>query len=59
MPSAIKDIEKVTNHDSGLLGFFKKSSTQLGLRGHSEFIHFGRYLSDINNTAFPLSIKMQ
>jgi adenylosuccinate lyase len=42
---AIKDIEKVTNHDV------------IGLSEFKEFIHFGLTSQDINNTAIPLSIK--
>ncbi|WP_438962269.1 adenylosuccinate lyase [Nonlabens sp.] len=55
---AIKDIEKVTNHDVKAVEYFiKEQFDQLGLEEHKEFIHFGLTSQDINNTAIPLSIK--
>lgn len=55
---AIKDIEKVTNHDVKAVEYFiKEKFDQLGLSKHKEFIHFGLTSQDINNTAVPLSIK--
>ena len=55
---AVKDIEKVTNHDVKAVEYFiKKKFDELGLSGHKEFIHFGLTSQDINNTAVPLSIK--
>ncbi|GAL00345.1 adenylosuccinate lyase [Nonlabens ulvanivorans] len=55
---AIKDIEKVTNHDVKAVEYFiKEQFDQLGLQAHKEFIHFGLTSQDINNTAIPLSIK--
>jgi adenylosuccinate lyase len=54
----IKDIEKVTNHDVKALEYFlKKKLDEGGLSGLKEFVHFGLTSQDINNTAFPLSIK--
>lgn len=55
---AIKDIEKVTNHDVKAVEYFiKEKFDKLGLSKHKEFIHFGLTSQDINNTAVPLSIK--
>jgi adenylosuccinate lyase len=55
---AIKDIEKVTNHDVKAVEYFIKEQFEiLGLSAHKEFIHFGLTSQDINNTAIPLSIK--
>lgn len=55
---AIKDIEKVTNHDVKAVEYFIKNAFDtLGLEAHKEFIHFGLTSQDINNTAIPLSIK--
>ena len=55
---AIKDIEKVTNHDVKSVEYFiKQKFDELGLSEHKEFIHFGLTSQDINNTAIPLSIK--
>jgi len=55
---AIKDIEKVTNHDVKAVEYFiKEEFDKLGLSAYKEFIHFGLTSQDINNTAIPLSIK--
>ncbi|WP_242205106.1 adenylosuccinate lyase [Aestuariivivens insulae] len=55
---AIKDIEKVTNHDVKAVEYFiKEKFDALGLSQYKEFIHFGLTSQDINNTAIPLSIK--
>ena len=56
--NAIKDIEKVTNHDVKAVEYFiKEKFDTLGLSDYKEFIHFGLTSQDINNTAIPLSIK--
>jgi len=56
--AAIKEIEKVTNHDVKAVEYFiKEKFDALGLSDHKEFIHFGLTSQDINNTAIPLSIK--
>lgn len=56
--SAIKEIEKVTNHDVKAVEYFiKERFDKLGLSDYKEFIHFGLTSQDINNTAIPLSIK--
>lgn len=56
--AAIKDIEKVTNHDVKAVEYFiKEKFDTFGLSNFKEFIHFGLTSQDINNTAIPLSIK--
>ncbi len=56
--AAIKEIEKVTNHDVKAVEYFiKEKFDALDLSDHKEFIHFGLTSQDINNTAIPLSIK--
>jgi adenylosuccinate lyase len=56
--SAIKEIEKVTNHDVKAVEYFIKEKFEaLGISEYKEFIHFGLTSQDINNTAIPLSIK--
>lgn len=55
---AIKDIEKVTNHDVKAVEYFiKEKFDALHISEYKEFIHFGLTSQDINNTAVPLSIK--
>jgi len=55
---AIKDIEKVTNHDVKAVEYFiKEKFDALKLSEHKEFIHFGLTSQDINNTSVPLSLK--
>ncbi len=56
--TAIKDIERTTNHDVKAVEYFIKNAFEkLGLSGYKEFIHFGLTSQDINNTAIPLSTK--
>lgn len=56
--SAIKEIEKVTNHDVKAVEYFiKEKFDGLGISEYKELIHFGLTSQDINNTAVPLSIK--
>lgn len=56
--SAIKTIEKTTNHDVKAVEYFvKEQFDKLGLDEYKEFIHFGLTSQDINNTAVPKSIK--
>lgn len=56
--SAIKEIEKTTNHDVKAVEYFIKGKlADLGLSKYEEFIHFGLTSQDINNTAIPLSLK--
>ena len=56
--NAIKDIEKVTNHDVKAVEYFIKDRfEELGISEFKEFIHFGLTSQDINNTSVPLSIK--
>ena len=55
---AIKEIEKVTNHDVKAVEYFiKQQFDALGISQYKEFIHFGLTSQVINNTAIPLSIK--
>lgn len=55
---AIKDIEKVTNHDVKAVEYFiKEKFDGLQLQAYKEFIHFGLTSQDINNTSIPLSLK--
>ena len=55
---AIKDIEKVTNHDVKAVEYFiKEQFDTLNISEYKEFIHFGLTSQDINNTAIPLSLK--
>lgn len=55
---AIKDIEKVTNHDVKAVEYFLRDEfKKLELGDYIEFIHFGLTSQDINNTSVPLSIK--
>ena len=55
---AIKDIEKVTNHDVKAVEYFiKEKFDVLKLEEYKEFIHFGLTSQDINNTSVPLSLK--
>lgn len=55
---AIKETEKVTNHDVKAVEYFiKEKFEELGLSKLKEFIHFGLTSQDINNTAIPLSLK--
>ena len=55
---AIKDIEKVTNHDVKAVEYFiKEKFDALNLDAYKEFIHFGLTSQDINNTSVPLSLK--
>jgi adenylosuccinate lyase len=56
--TAVKEIEKTTNHDVKAVEYFiKKKFEELGLTESKEFIHFGLTSQDINNTAVPLSLK--
>ena len=55
---AIKDIEKVTNHDVKAVEYFLKGKfDEMGFADLKEFIHFGLTSQDINNTSVPLSMK--
>ena len=54
----IKEIEKTTNHDVKAVEYFiKEKFDLLSLQAYKEYIHFGLTSQDINNTAFPLSLK--
>ncbi|MDR0537339.1 MAG: adenylosuccinate lyase [Tannerellaceae bacterium] len=54
----IKETERVTNHDVKAVEYFvKEEFGRLGIGELKEFVHFGLTSQDINNTAFPLSLK--
>ncbi|HMR56460.1 MAG TPA: adenylosuccinate lyase [Cyclobacteriaceae bacterium] len=56
--TAIKEIEKTTNHDVKAVEYFLKNKfDELSLSDYKEFIHFGLTSQDVNNTAIPLSLK--
>lgn len=56
--TAVKEIEKTTNHDVKAVEYFiKKKFDELDLKEYKEFIHFGLTSQDINNTSIPLSLK--
>lgn len=56
--NAIKEIEKITNHDVKAVEYFiKEKFAKLGITEQSEFVHFGLTSQDINNTSIPLSLK--
>ncbi len=55
---AIKQTEKITNHDVKAVEYFiKEKFDTLQIADYKEFIHFGLTSQDINNTAIPLSLK--
>ncbi|GAA4011534.1 adenylosuccinate lyase [Hymenobacter fastidiosus] len=55
---AVKDHERVTNHDVKAIEYFLRDKfAALGLGQYLEFIHFGLTSQDINNTAVPLSLQ--
>ncbi len=55
---AVKEIEKVTNHDVKAVEYFIKDKiVGTGLDDKLEFIHFALTSQDINNTALPMSLK--
>jgi adenylosuccinate lyase len=55
---AIKDIEKITNHDVKAVEYFiKEKFDAAGLSEYKEFIHFGLTSQDINNTALPAMLR--
>ena len=54
----VKEIEATTNHDVKAVEYLiKEKMDALGLERFKEFIHFGLTSQDINNTAFPLTLK--
>ncbi|MBC7888091.1 MAG: adenylosuccinate lyase [Ferruginibacter sp.] len=56
--AAIKETEKITNHDVKAVEYFLKAELNKCNAGHlKEWIHFGLTSQDINNTAIPLSWK--
>ncbi len=56
--SAVKEIEKTTNHDVKAVEYFIKAKLEnLGLNYYKEWVHFGLTSQDINNTSIPWSMK--
>src|SRR5215203_1317940 len=57
--TAIKDIEKTTNHDVKAVEYWIKSKFEARpeLEGASEFVHFACTSEDINNTSHALQLK--
>ena len=57
--SAIKEIEKTTNHDVKAVEYWIKSKFEARpeLSGASEFVHFACTSEDINNTSHALQLK--
>ncbi|AHF14752.1 adenylosuccinate lyase [Niabella soli] len=55
---AIKEIEKITNHDVKAVEYFLKSELdKTDAKEAKEWIHFGLTSQDINNTAIPMLWK--
>ena len=55
----IKMIEKETNHDVKAVEYFlREKFDDFKISEYKEFIHFGLTSQDINNTAFPLALKL-
>jgi adenylosuccinate lyase len=55
---AIKDTEKITNHDVKAVEYFLKSALDnCGAGAVKEWVHFGLTSQDINNTAIPVLWK--
>ena len=55
---AVKDIERITNHDVKAVEYFiKEKMDEMGLADFKEFVHFGLTSQDINNTAIPYGLK--
>ena len=57
--AAVKEIEKVTNHDVKAVEYFiQRKFDEMGIdKKFGEFVHFGLTSQDINNTSIPLSLK--
>jgi adenylosuccinate lyase len=55
----IKNIEKTTNHDVKAVEYLIKGKLEsAGFGRLKEFVHFGLTSQDINNTAFPMMIRV-
>ena len=55
---AIRDIERVTNHDVKSVEYFLKNRTEgTAVHPFREFIHFGCTSEDINNLAYAIMLK--
>ncbi|ANH83762.1 adenylosuccinate lyase [Niabella ginsenosidivorans] len=56
--AAIKEIEKITNHDVKAVEYFLKNELEKTDAGDAkEWVHFGLTSQDVNNTAIPLLWK--
>lgn len=56
--SAVKEIEKTTNHDVKAVEYFIKGKMdEMELGNSREFVHFGLTSQDINNTATPCMLR--
>ncbi len=55
---AVKDIEKVTNHDVKAVEYFiKEKLSAIGLDSAKEWVHFSCTSEDINNSSYALMLK--
>lgn len=55
---AIKEIEKITNHDVKAVEYYIKDCLKSrGIAVNTEWVHFGLTSQDINNTCVPLMLK--
>lgn len=55
---AVKDIEKITNHDVKAVEYFiKEKLTKMGFDSAKEWVHFSCTSEDINNTSYALMVK--
>jgi len=55
---AVKDIEKVTNHDVKAVEYFiKEKLSAIGLNSAKEWVHFSCTSEDINNSSYALMLK--
>lgn len=57
--AAVKKIEAVTNHDVKAVEYYLKKKIEKvpGLKGYTEFVHFGLTSEDVNNLAYGLLIS--
>jgi len=55
---AVKDIEKITNHDVKAVEYFiKEKLSAIGLNSAKEWVHFSCTSEDINNSSYALMLK--
>ncbi len=56
--AAIKVLEKTTRHDVKAVEYWlKQKLTKLGLKKHTEFVHFALTSEDVNNLAYGILIR--